>query len=98
MWEQGDLTDPSYFDFITFAQLATITREMQQGRQQFEVLCLCLLLLWAEHTQLRAAVMRPVSCSHKHIASGIGTQVLSGGRLLLWADLHHNLSLVQQVL
>ena len=42
MREQGDLTDPSYFDFITFAQLATISREMQQGRQQFEVRDLCL--------------------------------------------------------
>ena len=39
--EQGDLTDPSYFDFITFAQLATISREMQQGRQHFEVLFWC---------------------------------------------------------
>ena len=34
---QGDLTDPSYFDFISFAQLATISREIPKGQQEFEV-------------------------------------------------------------
>ncbi len=34
---QGDLTDPSYFDFITFAQLATISQEIPIGQQAFEV-------------------------------------------------------------
>ena len=36
-WLQGDLTDPSYFDFISFAQLATISREIPKGQQEFEV-------------------------------------------------------------
>ena len=35
---QGDLTDPAYFDYISFAQLATISREIPVGRQAFEVL------------------------------------------------------------
>ena len=34
---QGDLTDPSYFDFISFAQMATVSREMPKGQQEFEV-------------------------------------------------------------
>lgn len=34
---QGDLTDPSYFDFITFAQLATISQEIPVRQQAFEV-------------------------------------------------------------
>ncbi|KAK9902243.1 hypothetical protein WJX75_009231 [Coccomyxa subellipsoidea] len=36
---QGDLTDPSYFDFISFAQLATISREIPLGQQAFEEFC-----------------------------------------------------------
>jgi len=35
---QGDLSDPKYFDFISAAQLATITREMRTGRLIFEEL------------------------------------------------------------
>ncbi|CAL8465945.1 g5481 [Coccomyxa elongata] len=35
----GDLTDPSYFDFITFAQLATISQEIPLGQQAFEEFC-----------------------------------------------------------
>ncbi len=34
---QGDLTDPSYFDFISFAQMATVSREIPKGQQEFEV-------------------------------------------------------------
>lgn len=34
---QRDLTDPNYFDFISFAQMATISREIPEGRQVFEV-------------------------------------------------------------
>ncbi|CAK0738295.1 hypothetical protein CVIRNUC_001022 [Coccomyxa viridis] len=37
--KQGDLTDPSYFDFISFAQLATISREIPKGQQEFEEFC-----------------------------------------------------------
>lgn len=35
---QGDLSDPKYFDFISAAQIATITREMRTGRLIFEEL------------------------------------------------------------
>ncbi len=35
--KQGDITDPLYFDFISFAQFATISREMPLGRQVFKV-------------------------------------------------------------
>lgn len=34
---QGDLTDPLYFDFISYAQFATMTQEMQRGKQVFQV-------------------------------------------------------------
>ena len=34
---QGDLTDPLYFDFISFCQSATLRQEMQRGKQTFEV-------------------------------------------------------------
>lgn len=34
---QGDLTDPSYFDFISFAQMATVSKEIPKGQQEFEV-------------------------------------------------------------
>ena len=37
---QGDLTDPLYFDFISFSQYATIGREMPNGQQVFKVRCL----------------------------------------------------------
>lgn len=33
---QGDLTDPAYFDFISFCQYATISKEMRSGRLLFE--------------------------------------------------------------
>eukprot|EP00850_Spirogloea_muscicola_P008293 SM000044S15940 [mRNA] locus=s44:172031:173858:+ [translate_table: standard] len=32
----GDLTDPLYFDFITFSQFATISRAMQTGQLVFQ--------------------------------------------------------------
>ena len=35
---QGDLTDPAYFDFISFCQYATIADGMRQGRIVFEEL------------------------------------------------------------
>jgi hypothetical protein len=35
---QGDLSDPLYFDFISFAQFATLSEEMLRGRQVFEVM------------------------------------------------------------
>lgn len=44
-WLQGDLTDPSYFDFISFAQLATISREIPKGQQEFEV-CNSIKNIW----------------------------------------------------
>lgn len=34
--KQGDLTDPDYFDFISFAQHASIAEAMRNGRQFFE--------------------------------------------------------------
>ncbi|CAM9135963.1 unnamed protein product [Ascophyllum nodosum] len=34
--KQGDLTDPDYFDFISFAQYATIAMAMRNGRDIFE--------------------------------------------------------------
>ncbi|CAM9178448.1 unnamed protein product [Discosporangium mesarthrocarpum] len=34
--QQGDLTDPAYFDFISFAQYASISRGMKAGRGIFE--------------------------------------------------------------
>ncbi|GAB4822963.1 hypothetical protein N2152v2_010009 [Parachlorella kessleri] len=36
---QGDLTDPNYFDFISFSQFAAISREIPQGRQVFKEYC-----------------------------------------------------------
>ncbi|KAH7387931.1 hypothetical protein KP509_16G049100 [Ceratopteris richardii] len=32
----GDLTDPLYFDFISFAQFATISNEMRNGEYEFQ--------------------------------------------------------------
>ena len=34
---QGDLTDPLYFDFISFCQSATLRQEMQRAKQTFQV-------------------------------------------------------------
>ena len=34
---QGDLTDPLYFDFISWAQSATLNGEMPRGKQTFQV-------------------------------------------------------------
>ncbi|CAM9280967.1 unnamed protein product [Pylaiella littoralis] len=34
--KQGDLTDPDYFDFISFAQYASIAEAMRNGRDFFE--------------------------------------------------------------
>ena len=34
---QGDLTDPLYFDFISFCQSATLQQEMPRGKQTFQV-------------------------------------------------------------
>ncbi|CAN0027006.1 unnamed protein product, partial [Choristocarpus tenellus] len=34
--QQGDLTDPNYFDFISFAQYASISAGMRSGREIFE--------------------------------------------------------------
>jgi hypothetical protein len=34
---KGDLTDPQYFDFISFAQFATASQEIPKGQQTFEV-------------------------------------------------------------
>lgn len=34
---QGDLTDPLYFDFISYAQYAVIAREIPNGQQVFKV-------------------------------------------------------------
>lgn len=34
---QGDLTDPSYFDFISYAQMATVSKQIPKGQQEFEV-------------------------------------------------------------
>lgn len=36
--QQGDLTDPAYFDFISFCQYATIASGMRRGRVLFEEL------------------------------------------------------------
>lgn len=36
--QQGDLSDPAYFDFISFCQHATLAAEMSQGSQVFEEL------------------------------------------------------------
>ena len=35
---QGDLSDPKYFDFISYAQYLTLDKEMKKGRQVFEEL------------------------------------------------------------
>ena len=35
---QGDLTDPKYFDFISYAQYLTLDKEMKNGKQVFEEL------------------------------------------------------------
>lgn len=35
---QGDLTDPKYFDFISYAQYLTLDQEMKNGKQIFEEL------------------------------------------------------------
>lgn len=55
---QGDLTDPSYFDFISFAQLATISREIPLGQQAFEVGC-CLYVSSAFVFQASPRVIAP---------------------------------------
>lgn len=34
--KQGDLTDPDYFDFISFAQYASVAAAMRNGRDIFE--------------------------------------------------------------
>lgn len=34
--KQGDLTDPDYFDFISFAQYASVAMAMRNGRDIFE--------------------------------------------------------------
>lgn len=34
---QGNLADPLYFDFISFAQFATVSEAMEIGRREFEV-------------------------------------------------------------
>ncbi len=34
---QGDLTDPSYFDFISYVQMATVSKQILSGQQEFEV-------------------------------------------------------------
>lgn len=34
--KQGDLTDPDYFDFISFAQYATVAMAIRNGRDFFE--------------------------------------------------------------
>jgi hypothetical protein len=34
---QGNLADPLYFDFISYAQFATVSSAMESGRQEFEV-------------------------------------------------------------
>lgn len=34
---QGNLADPLYFDFISYAQFATLSEAMETGRQEFEV-------------------------------------------------------------
>lgn len=34
--KQGDLTDPDYFDFISFAQYASVAEAMRNGRDIFE--------------------------------------------------------------
>uniref|UniRef100_A0A7S4BHK9 Uncharacterized protein n=1 Tax=Chrysotila carterae TaxID=13221 RepID=A0A7S4BHK9_CHRCT len=36
--KQGDLSDPSYFDFISFCQYATISNSMRSGRTLFNEL------------------------------------------------------------
>jgi len=44
---QGDLTDPLYFDYISYAQYAVIGREMPKGQQVFQVrgkLCVCVCM------------------------------------------------------
>jgi hypothetical protein len=33
--KQGDLADPRYFDFISFAQYATISNSMENGKLLF---------------------------------------------------------------
>lgn len=32
-FRQGDLTDPLYFDFISYAQFLAVNKEMKQGQQ-----------------------------------------------------------------
>lgn len=34
--KQGDLTDPDYFDFISFAQYASVAMAIRNGRDIFE--------------------------------------------------------------
>lgn len=34
---QGELSDPLYFDFISFAQYATVCQELARPRQVFKV-------------------------------------------------------------
>jgi hypothetical protein len=38
---QGDLKDPNYFDFISFAQYATISRGMKRGQVWLASTALC---------------------------------------------------------
>jgi len=37
LYLQGDLTDPLYFDYISYAQYVVIGREMKNGLQLFQV-------------------------------------------------------------
>lgn len=40
---QGDLTDPLYFDFISFAQYSTVSTSIPKGLQVFKVCTAALL-------------------------------------------------------
>ena len=75
---QGELSDPLYFDFISFAQYATVCQEFTRGRQVFKVQDLrrslhthmhCALRISSTHTtgSLLTTTSARVLLSHEHI-------------------------------
>ena len=70
---QGDLTDPSYFDFITFAQLATISQEIPIGQQAFEVSHMGISKLLS-----RSAMHHRLSCAWIRICLAKGWETCRG--------------------
>ena len=76
--QQGDLTDPAYFDFISFVQYATLAQGMRNGRSVFEE------LVDAEGSS--AIVRRDPSLpqSNELLPSAHAERV--GERILAWMD------------